>query len=137
MKGYDEEKIPEFLRNYRNIAVVGISDNPERDSYRVAVYLKDHGYNIVPINPKLDMWEGIRAYPDLKSISKEAGVEIIDIFRKPEAVPGIVEEALQLNPKLIWMQEGVISEEAAENAKSHGVYVVLDRCMMKEHARLE
>ncbi len=136
MKSYDEGKIPEFLRNYRNVAVVGISDNPERDSYRVASYLKEHGFNIVPINPKLDMWQGIRAYPDLKSISEKAGVEIIDIFRKPDAVPEIVEESIALKPKLIWMQEGVINEEAGDNAKSNGISVVMDRCMMKEHAKL-
>lgn len=137
MKNYDEEKIPEFLKDYRNVAVVGISDRPERDSYRVALYLKNHGYNIIPINPKLDMWEGIRAYPDLKSISQQAGVEIVDIFRKSEAVPEIVRDSLQLNPKLIWMQEGVISEEAADHAKSKGISVVMDRCMMKEHEKLE
>lgn len=133
MKTYDEGRIPEFLEEYRNIAVVGISDKPERDSYRVSMYLKVHGYNIIPINPKMESWEGLKAYPDLKSVPRELNVDVVDIFRKSDAVYEIVSEALHLNPKLVWMQETVINEDAADLAKSNGISVVMDRCMMKEH----
>lgn len=136
MKTYDESKIPEFLSNYRNIAVVGISDKPERDSYRVSMYLKEHGYNVIPINPKMDEWQGLKAYPDLASVPGNLGVEIVDVFRKPEAVGGIVEESFHLNPKVIWLQESVVNEEAADLAKSKGISVVMDRCIMKEHSKL-
>lgn len=137
MKSYDEDRIPEFLRSYRNIAVVGISDKPERDSYRVASYLKSKGYSIIPINPTLETWQGIKAYPDLKSIPADVKVDVVDIFRKPEAATQIVEEAMGIKPALVWFQEGVINEEAADRAKSSGSNVVMDRCMMKEHSKLE
>lgn len=137
MKNYDEGKIPEFLKNYRTVAVVGISNKPERDSFRVASYLKSQGYKIIPVNPTMDSWEGLKAYPDLKSIPSEIKVDIVDIFRKPEAVKGIVEEAESISPKLIWMQEEVINEDAADFAKSKGISVVMDRCMMKEHRAME
>ncbi len=137
MKSYDEDRIPEFLANYRNVAVVGISDKPERDSYQVALYLKKNGYNVIPINPKLETWEGLKAYPDLKSVPSGAAVEIVDVFRKAEAAGEIVSEALPLNPKLIWLQETVVNEEAADLAKSNGIAVVMDRCMMKEHKKLK
>lgn len=136
MKSYDESRIPEFLSKYRKIAVVGISEKEDRDSYRVASYLLESGYQIIPVNPMLKTWKGIKAYPDLKSIPKDEGVEIIDIFRKSEAVGSIVEEALPLDPKLIWMQETVVNENAADIAKENGVYVVMDRCMMKEHSKM-
>lgn len=136
MKTYDEGRINEFLKNYRNVAVVGVSDKADRDSYQVAQYLKSKGYNVIPINPRLECWEGIRAYPDLKSVPESAGVEIVDIFRKPEAVGEVVEEALGLNPKVIWMQESVVNEEAADRAKSKGISVVMDRCIMKEHRKI-
>lgn len=137
MKSYDENRINEFLANYRNVAVVGISDKPERDSYQVAMYLKNHGYNVIPINPKFDRWEGLQAYPDLRSVPESVNVEVVDVFRKPEAVVEVVNEAISLNPKLIWMQEDVVNEEAADLAKSKGISVVMDRCMMKEHRKIE
>lgn len=137
MKSYDEDMIADFLSKYKNVAVVGISDKPERDSFRVASYLKSHGFNVIPINPTMESWQGIKAYADLKSIPPDVTVDIVDIFRKPEAVKGIVEEASGISPKLIWMQESVINEEAAELAKSNGMYVVMDRCMMKEHAAMQ
>lgn len=136
MKSYDEGRIPEFLNRYRNVAVVGISDKPDRDSFRVASYLKSHGFNVIPINPTMEKWEGIKAYPDLKSVPKDVRIDIVDIFRKPEAAKGIVEEASAVSPKLIWMQESVVSEEAADLAKSRGMDVVMDRCIMKEHSAL-
>lgn len=136
MKQYDEDRIEEILKNYRNVAVVGISDKQERDSYRVSEYLKNNGYNIIPINPKLSEWNGIKSYPDLASVPSEVSIDIVDIFRKPEAVVPVVKEALSVNPKVIWMQEEVINEEAADMAKEKGLTVVMDRCMMKEHRKL-
>lgn len=137
MKSYDEDMIHEFLTSYRNVAVVGISDKADRDSYQVALYLKEKGYNVIPVNPKLDAWQGLKAYPDLRSIPESENVEVVDIFRKSDAVGEIVKEALPLKPKLIWMQEGVVNEEAADVAKSSGIYVVMDRCIMKEHRKMK
>ncbi|WP_075056244.1 CoA-binding protein [Thermogymnomonas acidicola] len=132
-----DEEISGVLRKYRNIAVVGISDKPDRDSYRVASYLREHGYSIIPVNPPtLKEWNGIRAYPSLSSIPGDLKVEVVDIFRKPEAVTEVVREGLQLKPRVFWMQEGVVNREAADLAVQNGVDVVMDRCMMKEHRRL-
>ena len=136
MSGYDEGKIPEILKNSRKIAVVGISEKPERDSYRVSKYLLDHGYSIIPVNPTLEKWYGIRSYHDLESIPPSERVDIVDIFRKPEAVLDVVRSSLKLKPKVIWMQEGVINSEAADLARKNGIMVVMDRCIMKEHSRL-
>lgn len=137
MKQYDENKINEILEKYKNVAVVGISEKPERDSYRVSEYLMKNGYNIIPINPKLSEWNGIKSYPDLASIPSGLSVDIVDIFRKPEAVIPVVEEAISIHPKVIWMQEEVINEEAADLAKRNGLTVVMNRCMMKEHINLQ
>ncbi len=127
--------IENILKNSRNIAVVGISSNPERDSYRVAEYLMNHGYRIFPVNPGITEWNGIRAYPDLKSIGPDEKIDVVDIFRKSEAVTGIVEDSLSLKPKAIWMQEGIKNEDAAKLAEDNGIDVVMDRCMMKEHKK--
>ena len=135
MAKFDEEHIPEILDRYRTVAVVGISDKPDRDSYRVAEYLKQSGYNILPVNPTLDQWLGIKAYRDLSSIPEDVRVDIVDVFRKPDAALQVVEEALKLKPAVVWLQEGVVNQEAAELAKSHGIQVVMDRCMMKEHRK--
>jgi predicted CoA-binding protein len=132
---YDEDRTKEFLTKYRNVAVVGISDKPERPSYDVSSYLVRNGFNVIPINPSLESWNGIRAYPDLSSVPPGTRIDIIDIFRKSEQVQPIVEEALKLDPKVIWMQEGVINFEAAELAKKNNVSVVMDRCMKKEHMK--
>lgn len=136
MSGYDEGKIPEILRKSRKIAVVGISEKPERDSYRVSKYLLDHGYSIIPVNPSIEKWEEISAYHDLESIPSGEKIDVVDIFRKPDAVLDVVRSSLRLKPKVIWMQEGVINSEAADLARKNGIMVVMDRCIMKEHSRL-
>ena len=136
MTGYDEGKIPEILESVKTIAVVGISDKPERDSYSVARYLHDAGYEIVPVNPTISDWNGIKSYPDLKSLPKEKKIDLVDVFRKPDAVFPVVQEALEIKPKVLWLQEGVINEQAADLAKKGGLLVVMDRCMMKEHRKL-
>ncbi len=125
----------EAILNYRNIAVVGISDDPTRPSHSVASFLAKHGYNIIPVNPKLTQWEGKKCYPDLLSIL--VNVDVVDIFRRPEFVPAIVDEAIKIKARAVWMQEGIVNEEAAEKARKAGIEVVMDRCMKKEYDRLK
>ncbi len=125
----------ETILNYKNIAVVGISDNPERPSYDVASFLEKHGYNIIPINPSLAEWKGRKSYPDLKSIPEK--VDVVDIFRRPEAVPPIVDEAIAIKAKAVWMQLGIVNEEAAAKARAAGLEVVMDKCMKIEYNRLK
>ncbi|MCL4329120.1 MAG: CoA-binding protein [Candidatus Thermoplasmatota archaeon] len=135
MTGYDENSIGEILKKNRKVAVVGISDKPDRDSYRVAEYLSRKGYKIYPVNPTLKEWNGVRAYPDLKSIPRSEGIEIVDVFRKPEAVLPIAQEAVEVGAKVLWLQEGVVNKDAADLAHGKGLKVVMDRCMMKEVSR--
>src|SRR3990170_7644614 len=125
----------ERILSYRNIAVVGISDNPERPSHSVSSFMEAHGYNIIPVNPNLQEWEGKKCYPDLRSVPVK--VDVVDIFRRSEAVPPIVDEAIAINAKVVWMQEGIINEEAAAKARDAGIEVVMDRCMKKEYIRLK
>lgn len=122
-----EQKI---LQQFRTIAVVGLSPKPDRPSHRVARYLKEQGYKIIPVNPRANEILGERCYPDLRSIPEP--VEVVDIFRRPEDVLPIVEEAIQIGAKAIWMQEGIVNEEAAALARKAGLLVVMDRCMLKE-----
>ncbi len=125
----------ETILNYKNIAVVGISDNPERPSYDVASFLEEHEYNIIPVNPTLTEWKGKKCYPDLKSIPVK--VDVVDIFRRPEAVPPIVDEAIAIKAKAVWMQLGIVNEEAAAKARAAGIEVVMDKCMKIEYNRLK
>ncbi len=125
----------EAILKFRNIAVVGISDDPTRPSYSVSSFLVKHGYNIIPVNPKLTEWEGKQCYPDLLSIP--VSVDVVDIFRRPEFVPPIVDEAIKIKAKAVWMQEGIVNEEAGEKAREAGIEVVMDKCMMKEYRRLK
>ena len=122
------------ILNLKTIAVVGISDDPERPSHFVASFLESHGYKIIPVNPKLTEWEGKKCYPDLLSIPEK--VDVVDIFRRSEAVPPIVDEAIKIKAKAVWMQEGIVNEEAAAKARDAGIEVVMDRCMKKEYIRL-
>ena len=119
----------------KTIAVIGISDNPEKPSNFVAKFLEEHGYKIIPVNPNLTEWEGKKCYPDLRSIPVK--VDVVDIFRRPEAVPPIVDEAIAIKAKVVWMQEGIVNEEAAAKAREAGLEVVMDRCMKKEYMRLK
>ncbi len=130
---YDNDRIGRILVTSRNVAVVGISDKHDRDSYRVARYLRENGFNIIPVNPGITSWEGIKSYPSLLDIPPEVKVDIVDVFRKPDTVIPVVNEASKIGAKVIWFQEGVINETAANNAKKLGMSVVMDRCMMKEH----
>lgn len=136
MNDFDNTEIPKILLNSKIIAVVGLSDNPDRDSSRVAYYLMQKNYQIVPVNPKLTEWRGLKSYPSLLEIPKDVHVDVVDVFRKPETVDPIVTEAHKIGAKTIWFQEDVINEKAGIRAQELGLKVVMDRCMMKEHARL-
>ena len=124
----------DILRNYKTIATVGLSSNPQRPSNIAAGYLKDHGYNIIPVNPNEKQVFGADAYPDLRSIPQQ--VDVVQIFRKSDDVPPLVEDAIKIGAKAVWMQEGVINEAAARAAADAGLAVVMDKCMKKEHQKL-
>jgi len=123
-----------LLRSSRVIAVVGLSNKRYRPSFGVAEYMQAAGYRILPINPFEDEVLGERAYPDLLSLPER--VDIVDIFRRSEFVPDIVDAAIRIGARAIWMQEGVVHEEAAAKARSAGLEVVMDRCILKDHRRL-
>jgi len=124
----------DILKSSRVVAVVGLSSNPERPSYRVASYLKEQGYRIIPVNPREDKVLDEVAYPDLSSIPTR--VDVVDIFRRPEEVPAIVEQAIKIGARAVWMQEGIVHEAAAAQAREAGLLVVMDKCMLKEHEKL-
>ena len=126
-----EDPITELLRRAKTIAVVGLSSNPLRASHGVAAYLQSHGYRIIPVNPEIREALGERAYPSLLQVPEK--IDIVDIFRRPEAVPELVRQAIQLRVPAIWMQETVVQEAAAEEARQAGILVVMDRCILKEH----
>jgi uncharacterized protein len=125
------DPITDLLRNAKIIAVVGLSDNPMRPSYGVSAYMQSQGYRIVPVNPQIESCLGEKAYASLLDVPGK--IEIVNIFRRPEFVEEIVDEAIQLKVPTIWMQEDVIHERAAEKARRVGIFVVMDRCILKEH----
>ncbi len=126
--------IKNMLELSKVIAVVGLSDKPDRDSYHVAAYLQQQGYKIIPVNPNAVEILGEKSYSDLIAIKEP--VDIVDIFRKPEAVGEIVDQAIQMKAKAVWMQEGVVNEDAARKASQAGLKVVMNKCILKEHRRL-
>jgi len=126
--------IPELLKTSRTIAVVGLSSKRFRPSYGVAEYMQRNGYRIVPVNPFVPAVLGEKCYPDLDSIPER--VDIVDVFRRTEFVPEIVEAAIRIGARAVWMQEGVVHEEAAETARRAGLVVVMDRCILKDHRRM-
>jgi predicted CoA-binding protein len=123
----------EILRRYKQIAMVGLSSNPFRPSHFAAIYLLAEGYNVIPVNPRETTILGRKCYPTLRDIPEP--VEVVDIFREPSAVPELVEDAILIGARVVWMQLGVVHEEAARRAKAAGLQVVMDRCMKIEHAR--
>jgi uncharacterized protein len=124
----------EILRRFRRVAVVGISNRPERPSHRVATYLKAAGYAIIPVNPRLDEVLGQRSYAHLRDAP--APIEVVDIFRRSELVGPVVDEAIAVGARAIWMQDGVVNEVAARKARAAGLLVVMDRCMLRDHMSL-
>jgi len=128
------KSISEILHSARTIAVVGLSSKRYRPSYGVSEYMKRSGYRIIPINPRETEILGERCYPDLDSVPEP--IDIVDIFRRSEFVPEIVEAAIRKGVKAVWMQEGVVHEAAATRAQAAGITVVMDRCILKDHRRL-
>jgi len=126
----------EILKKHKVIAVVGCSSNPERPSYRVASYMKDKGYTIIPVNPNEKEILGEKCYPDLSSIPDKDKIEVVDIFRRSEDVPPIAREAVKIGADVVWMQEGVVNEEGAKCARDAGLKVVMDKCLKKEHEKM-
>ncbi len=129
-----DREIRDILKRARNIAVVGLSGNKEKDSYRVAEYLADNGYLIIPVNPAAGEIMGRKSYPDLASVPVK--VDIVNVFRRSDHLAGVVEEALPLKPQCIWSQQGVSDEKAAACAAAGGVPMVMDLCIKVEHQRL-
>ena len=129
-----QEVIEDLIKNSRILAVVGLSDKPERPSFGVAAYLKDQGYRIIPVNPARDQIMGEKSYPDLESVPFD--IDIVDIFRRSDAVGPIIDEAIGVKARAVWLQEGVINEAAAQKALDAGLKVVMNRCLLKEHRRL-
>ena len=134
--------IKEILTKYKTVAVVGLSREPDKDSYRVSAYLKEHGFRIIPVNPFADEVLGEKSYKSLLDIPTEIQrtIEVIDVFRPAKDVPPIVDQAVKLKemygkPIVVWMQLGIVNEQAAETAKQAGLTVVMNKCMMVEHER--
>jgi predicted CoA-binding protein len=134
MNTMTDEQIKHILMTYRNVASVGLSSDETKDSFGVAVYLKRVGFHLIPINPKADKIVGEKVYRDLVSIPEP--VHVVQIFRPASEAPTIVDDAIKIGAKVVWMQEGIVNEEAAEKARAAGLQVVMDRCMMQEHRRL-
>ena len=129
------DPIADLLRNSKTIAVVGLSDNPMRPSHGVSAYMQTHGYRIVPVNPHIESSLGEKSYSSLLDVPYK--IDIVNIFRRPEFVEDIVDQAIQLKVPAIWMQEEIVHEKAAEKARKAGILVVMDSCILQEHrARL-
>ena len=126
--------IEELLRSAHTIAVVGLSNKRWRPSYGVSQYMQRAGYKIIPVNPGLSEVLGERCYPDVDSAP--GPIDIVDIFRRSELVPEVVDAAIRVGAKAVWMQEGVVHQEAAARARAAGLVVVMDRCLLKEHRKL-
>ncbi len=128
------EDVERILTTSKTIAVVGLSDKPDRDSHQIAGYLQQAGYRIIPVNPRIAEAHGEKAYPSLRDIPER--VDVVQIFRRSEEVPPVVDEAIAIGAKVIWMQSGIVHEEAAARAETAGVTVVMDACMRSAHRAL-
>jgi uncharacterized protein len=127
-------EVGRILKEARTVAVVGFSSDSAKPGHYVPAYLQRQGYRIIPVNPTLDEALGERAYPDLKSVPER--IDVVEIFRRAEDVPPVVEQAIEVGARAVWMQRGIVNEEAAAKAREAGLDVVMDRCMMVEHRRL-
>jgi len=130
----NDDIIKEILKKSSTIAVIGVSNKPDRDSYRVWRYLKQAGYDAIPVNPNYKEIEGEKCYPNLSSIDK--AIDIVDVFRNPEKVDDVVDEAISVKAKVIWFQLGVINPSAAMRAEKAGLQVIMDHCIAIDHTRL-
>jgi uncharacterized protein len=125
------DPVTELLKRAKTIAVVGLSNNPLRPSHGVSAYMQGQGYRIIPVNPRIESCLGEKAYASLLAVP--VGIDIVNIFRRPEFVEQIVDDAIRLKAPAIWMQEDVVHEKAAEKARKAGIFVVMDRCILKDH----
>jgi uncharacterized protein len=129
----EADRITKLLQSAQIIAVVGLTDAPTRPSYGVSHYMQSQGYRIIPVNPNIKEWEGEKAYPSLLDVPEK--IDIVNVFRRTDAVPEVVKQAIQIKAPAIWMQEGVIHHQAAEKARRAGIFVVMDKCILKEHIK--
>ncbi|MBZ5598172.1 MAG: CoA-binding protein [Acidobacteriia bacterium] len=125
------DPITDLLRHSHTIAVVGLSNSPLRPSHGVSAYMQTQGYRIIPVNPQIDEALGEKSYASLLEVPEK--IDIVNIFRRPDAVEEVVDQAIQLKVPVVWMQESVIHEKAAEKARQAGIFVVMDRCILQEH----
>ena len=130
----NKDEMKEILLTAKTIASVGLSANPAKESFGIVQYLKDAGYKIIPVNPTATEIMGEKAYPDLLSVPDK--VDVVQIFRKPEDVPPVVDEAIKIGAKVVWMQEGIVHEESAQKARAAGLKVIMDACMRSAHRGL-
>jgi len=130
----DDNVMKEILLSARTIASVGLSGNQQKESYWIASYLKEQGYRIIPVNPTATEILGEKSYPDLESVPEK--IDVVQVFRKPEDVPPVVDDAIKAGTKVVWMQEGIVNEDAAQKARDAGLQVVMDACMRATHRRL-
>ncbi len=136
-RGYNTpEEFRAILEDFRVIAIVGLSTNRDKPSYKVASYMQNAGYHIIPVHPKATEILGERTYPDLLSIPLSLGVQIVDVFRRPDKVMVHAEEAIAIGAKVFWLQEGIVNNAAADKARAAGLTVVQSRCILKEHRAL-
>jgi uncharacterized protein len=127
------DAIADILKSYKTIAVVGLSSNPRRPSFTVTQYMQSAGYRIIPVNPNETEVLGEKSYPRLEEIPKSQPIEIVDIFRRSENIPPVVDSAIAVGAKIIWMQQGIESQNAAAKARAAGLFVVEDACILIEH----
>ena len=133
MSTTEADRITRLLKSARTIAVVGLTDSPMRPSYSVSNYMRSQGYRIIPVNPNITAWIGEKAYPSLLDVPEK--IDLVNVFRRSDAVPAVVEQAIQIHAPAIWMQEGVAHQVAAEKARRAGIFVVMDKCILKEHIK--
>ncbi len=131
---YSDQMLKEILTSTKTIASVGLSSNMEKVSYGVGAYLLEQGFRVIPVNPTADEILGEKAYSDLESVPEN--IDVVQVFRRPEDIPPVVESAIKAGAKVVWMQLGIVNEEAAQTARDAGLQVVMDRCMRVEHIRL-
>ena len=130
----NDQMMKEILLSAKTVASVGLSSNQQKESFWIASYLKEQGYRVIPVNPTANEILGEKAYPDLSAIPEK--VDVVQVFRRPEDVPPVVDEAIKIGAKAVWMQEGIVHEEAARKAREAGLQVVMDACMRATHRRL-
>ena len=130
----NDQMMKDILLSAKTVASVGLSSNRAKESYGIVEYLKGQGYHIIPVNPTTSEVLGEKSYPDLESVPEK--IDVVQVFRKPEDVPPVVDSAIKVGAKVVWMQEGIVNEEAAAKARAAGLQVVMDECMRATHRRL-